>query len=117
MWFATNAPLRTISAGARSNRAEALVVYDFPEGPVAIATVFRTKDWADREELAPYELGLERLGVALTLGEAFDDTIQADGVLLLRTRFVIGHPALAKRVELRDSEGSRSSWSIRSRSG
>jgi len=76
MWFATNAPLRTISAGARSNRAEALVVYDFPEGPVAIATVFRTKDWADREELAPYELGLERLGVALTLGEAFDRSKQ-----------------------------------------
>jgi hypothetical protein len=104
MWFAANAALRTVSFGARLNEAEAVCVYDLADGAVAVATVFRTKDWADRDELAPYEIGLERLGVSLIIGEAFDDTLKAHGAVLLRTRFVIGDPAVATMVDLRDSQ-------------
>ena len=70
---------------------------------MAIATVFRKKDWADREELATYELMLERQRVPLVFGEALDDTLQAHGGLLLRTRFVIGDRPLAAEADVRDS--------------
>jgi hypothetical protein len=104
MWFAANAALRTVSFGARLNEAETICVYDMAAGPVAVATVFRTKDWADRDELAPYEIGLERLGIPLSVGEAFDDTLKAHETILFRTRFVIGDPAVAAMVDLRDSQ-------------
>ena len=104
MWFIANAALRTVHAGSRLNEVEVVVVYDLPKGPVAIATVFRKKDWADREELATYELMLERERVPLVIGEALDDTVQAHGNLLLRTRFMIGEPALAAEADFRDSQ-------------
>ena len=104
VWFVANGAFRTISAGSRGSEVEALIVYDFTQGSVAIATVFRTKDWADRDELAPYELGLERLGVPLIFGDAYDDTLKAHDRVLLRTRFVIGDPVVATSAELRDSQ-------------
>ena len=104
MWFVANAALRTVHTGRRFDEVEVVVVYDLPKGPVAIGTVFRTKDWADREELAPYELMLQREGVPLTFGEAQDDTLQAHGNLLFRTRFVIGEPAIAAEADVQDSQ-------------
>jgi len=104
LWFAANGAFRTIGAGSRKSEVEALIVYDLAGGSVAIGTVFRTTDWADRDELAPYELGLERLGVPLMFGDAYDDTLKAHGRVLLRTRFVIGDPAVATAAELRDSQ-------------
>jgi hypothetical protein len=104
VWFAANGAFRTISAGSGGSEVEAVIVYDFTDGSVAIATVFRTKDWADRDELAAYETGLERLGVPLLFGDAHDDTLRAHGRVLLRTRFVIGDPTVATLAELRDSQ-------------
>ena len=103
MWFIANAGLRTVAHGSHGNE-EVVAVYDLPGGPVAIATLFQKKDWADREELATYELMLEREGVPLAFGEALDDTLQAHGTLLFRTRFAIGDPALAAKADFRDSQ-------------
>jgi len=103
MWFVANGDLRTVAHGIHLNE-NVVAVYDLPGGPVAIATVFDKNDWADREELATYELMLERERVPLVFGEAFDDTLEQHAGLLLRTRFVIGAPAAVVHADLRDSQ-------------
>jgi hypothetical protein len=103
MWFIANASLRTVAFGSHVTE-EVVAIYDLPGGPVAIATLFQTKDWADRDDLATYELMLGRERVPLVFGQAFDDTLQAHGKLLFRTRFTIGEPALAAEADFRDSQ-------------
>jgi hypothetical protein len=46
----------------------------------------------------------ERERVPLVFGEPLDDTLKAHGNLLLRTRFVIGEPALAAEADVRDTQ-------------
>jgi hypothetical protein len=106
MWFVANGTIRTVAHGFHGVQLneDVVAVYDLSSGPVAIATVFQKKDWADRDELATYELGLERQRIPLVFGKAFDDTLQAQGSVLFRTRFTIGDPALVKEADLRDSQ-------------
>ena len=57
--FVANGTFRTLGAGCRESAADAAIVYDRAEGALAVATIFRTKDWADREELPHFELTVE----------------------------------------------------------
>ena len=90
LWYASGLNLRTVAAGGRPNEKEAAIVYDRPEGAVAVVTLFRTKDWVDRDDLATFELWLEREGVPLSVQSPFDDTVRVRAAVVLRTRFGIG---------------------------
>jgi hypothetical protein len=90
LWYAIGLNLRTVSSGARPNEQEAAIIYDGPDGALAVATFFRTKDWVDRDDLATFELWLDREGVRRDMPVPFDDTLRVGATVVLRTRFVVG---------------------------
>jgi hypothetical protein len=102
LWYASGLSLRTVSAGGRRNEQEAAIIYDGPDGALAVATLFRTEDWVDRDDLAAFELWLDREGVPLRIQSPFDDTLRVGSAVVLRTRFVIGADLGADA--LRDSD-------------
>jgi hypothetical protein len=102
LWYASGLDLRTVATSGRPNQQEAAIIYDCPEGALAVATFFRTTDWVDRDDLATFELWLDREGVQRHLRPPFDHTLRVGPAVILRTRFVIGADLSADT--LRDSD-------------
>ncbi len=103
-WFAPNAPLRSVSRGGVVGDHDVLLIYQSAsDGTFVVATSFRKTRWADKDALAPYEPGLERNGVDISIRQMSEDVLTVDGTPMLRTRFLVGSRAATGSVDLQDS--------------